>query len=350
MASTKRGLIMSLTTEVARIVSGLARIGLYNRYALFLVSPLIFLTGVRPGKPKDLKRPYPAACPACRSNDILRIAAVPYYKTHLVHWGSCLSIYNEIVDPVYKLVRFDLYDCQNCGLVFVPESYKGLVENVENHPLFFEKVAEPYLSQTQPVITSSMVSNIVVSPVENLTLIEGTFKQLFSIIVKYRKEITKYLDFGSNMGAFAEFVRIALPDSDVRCSEINQHYVAKCKERYPQLTIIDRPLTSDSATEKFDFIYCSDVIEHIWDPDELFSAFWCHLRENGLLMLVTPNGDSQSAKRKGVWWWSYIVPHHAQVFNLSSLNALVKRFNFHLVQHGEIGEELFIVCRKNEQA
>ena len=327
-------------------MAGLTRTVLYNRHTLFLVSPLILLTGATPVMPKDLKRPHPDCCPACSGTDVLPGSKVPYYKTHLVHWGSSLGLYKEIVDPRYRLAKFDLYRCRSCGLVFVPESYKDLVENVENHTMFIEKVVEPYLSQTQPFITSTMVSNIINAPLENLTPIEGAFKRFFAVLANYRKEISTYLDFGSNMGAFAEFVRIAMPDSDVSCCEINRYYVIKCKERYPRLRIIDRPLTSEGDAETFDCIYCSDVIEHIWDLDELFLVFKNRLRENGLLMLVTPNSDSQNAKVQGIWWWSYIVPHHAQIFNLRALTALCTRFGFQLVETGEISEELYVVCRK----
>lgn len=342
-----RKLIQHFTSKTSRAISGLARLALYNRFMFFMVAPLLALTGAGPGKPKDLKRPYPDACPACRGNDIYFVSTVPYYKTHLVHWGSSLRVYNKIVDPVYRLAKFDLHRCRTCGLVFVPESYQDLVENVENHPVFIEKVIEPYLSQTQPLITAEMVSNIITSPLEKLTPVEGTFKQLFAVLANYRKEIATYLDFGSNMGTFAEFVKIAMPDSDISCCEINQYYVIQCRERYPQLRMIDKPLTSEGAAETFDCIYCSDVIEHIWDLDELFLIFKKHLGENGLLMLVTPNSDSKNSRKQGIWWWSYIVPHHAQIFNFISVDALLKRFDFCIVQQGEIGEELYVVCRKN---
>jgi|GEM_PF-4354169 len=327
-------------------ISGLMRTVLYNRYLLFVIAPLLMLTGATRGKPKDLTRPCPTACPACCSNNFIFFSTVPYYKTHLVHWGSSLSVYNDIIDPVYKLAKFDLHRCRNCGLVFVPASYKGLVENVENHPLFFDKVVEPYLSQTQPLISTAMVSNIISSPLENIGSVDGKFKLLYTILANYREEISTYLDFGANMGAFAEFIRIAMPDIDVSCCEINQYYVIKCRERYPQLRVIDKPLTSKSVSEIFDCIYCSDVIEHIWDLDEIFLVLKNHIRENGLLMLVTPNSDSPSAKKQGVWWWSYIVPHHVQFFNLSALTALFTRFGFQLVETGEIGDELYVVCRK----
>ncbi len=301
---------MSLAEKMSAAVSILPRIVLYNRFVFYMASSLLSLAKVMP---KDLVRPYPARCPACISNDVVHSFTVPYYKTHLMHWGSTLSLYRKIVDRHFRLVRFDLNRCRSCGLTFVPESYRGLVEEVEKDPLFFDKVVEPYLNLTQPLVTSLTASEIISLPAENLTLIESTFKKLFSVIINYRKEITKYLDFGSNMGAFAEFVRIAMPDSDVTCCEINQHYALKCRERYPLLKIIDRPLTSESQKNTFDFIYCSDVIEHIWNLDEIISVFRSHLREHGLLMLVTPNSDSQNAKGKGTRWWSY-CPSSRSIF------------------------------------
>jgi predicted TPR repeat methyltransferase len=232
----------------------------------------------------------------------------------------------------------------------VPESYKNLVELVEAHPLFAERVVEPYLNQTQPVIDSSIVSRVVTSPLRDLSPLEAVYKRLYRIISNYSRDISKYLDFGSNMGAFAEFVRIALPGRDISCCEINPYYVKKCKERYHQLRIIDKPLTSDVNQEKFDFIYCSDVIEHIWDLDELFRVLNSCLRDMGKLMLVTPDLNNKNAQKQGFWWWSFIVPHHSQFFNLSSMTALLTRFDLQIIEHGQIEEELFVVCQKKTAA
>jgi SAM-dependent methyltransferase len=336
-ATTKR-----LCAFLVRLVSRAP----YGRMTLHLNRARLALHGARPPPQPDLARVAPGRCPACACEGASRLWAVPYYKTHLVHWDSTLPVYRKVVPPKYWLATFELRRCAGCGLVFVPETHRGLVETVEDHPLFRGSVVEPYLRQMQFRIDPDSASRILGSPLEELGPVEGSYRRLHQIIAGYRAEISSYLDLGSNMGAFAELIRLSFPSTHVTGCEINPHYAARCRANYPHLRVIDARLTPDSGAPPQDFIYCSDVIEHVWDLEELFRTFRSHLRDGGLLMLVTPNVDSAPARAQGLWWWSYIVPHHCQAFAFTSVKALLDRFGFTLLQHGEIGEELFVVCRK----
>jgi 2-polyprenyl-3-methyl-5-hydroxy-6-metoxy-1,4-benzoquinol methylase len=154
-----------------------------------------------------------------------------------------------------------------------------------------------------------------------------------------------FLDLGSNFGSFAEFMRITCPEINVFCCEIGRFFVTECRKRYPQLTVIEEKLSEDKTLGLFDFIYCCDVLEHIWEPDEFLKGVKKHLKTAGHLMIVTPNLDCNEARGKGADWWAYIVPHHAQIFNIKSLNALMKRHGFSLIQSEPILEEFYAIYK-----
>ena len=116
---------------------------------------------------------------------------------------------------------------------------------------------------------------------------------------------------GSNFGSFAEFIRLSLRDTVVFCCEIGEYYVKECRKRYPKLSVIEEKLTENKILGHFDFIYCCDVIEHIWDLDDFIKGIKTNLNVGAHLLVVTPNLDCIESKVKSSEWWAYIVPHHS---------------------------------------
>lgn len=289
---------------------------------------------------KDLYRTSPSLCPACNSPDVHHYCTLPYYKTFLKFWNSSLDDYYTIVKAPYAFSKFNLCYCKSCELIFVSESYKNLVENVENHPLYF-KLIKSYIDECQILIDDNYVNKIINN--NSTSEIEKRFMTNYSIIKSYATKIHSFLDLGSGMGSFAEFIRISLPQLNVSCCDINTYYINECKNRYPNLNCIVGPLSPYDASKKFDFIYLTDVIEHIWDLDNFIRTIKAHLTDNGYAMIITPNLDCIEAKKSGVNWWPYIVPHHSQIFNSKSLNALMKRYGFVQIESGYYSEEFWVI-------
>jgi len=155
------------------------------------------------------------------------------------------------------------------------------------------------------------------------------------------------LDLGSNRGTFCALIKVARSDIDVWACEINPIFVAESKKRYPWLHVIDKVLSEDTVTKQFDFIHCSDVIEHIWDLDGLMRAIKNNLKPQGYVLIRTPNGDCIDSKINGRNWWSYIVPHHVQIFSYLSLEKLFVRHGFVNVTYGFDQQELWALFKKS---
>lgn len=75
---------------------------------------------------------------------------------------------------------------------------------------------------------------------------------------------------------------------------------------------------------RFDIVFLVDVIEHVVDPVGLLGHCVGHLAEDGLLLLVTPDMSSLSAKLLGSRCWHYRLAH-VGYFDRRSLEAAFSR-------------------------
>jgi len=84
--------------------------------------------------------------------------------------------------------------------------------------------------------------------------------------------------------------------------------------------------------EKFDTIVAGELIEHLSNPGKFLDACWHHLKEEGKLILTTPNP----------FWFEFSIrknfrrlnvnPEHTAWYDESVLSTLAKRHHFEVVE------------------
>ena len=77
----------------------------------------------------------------------------------------------------------------------------------------------------------------------------------------------------------------------------------------PGGTIHDSPL--QAANDKFDIIFCTEVLEHMTDPTGALTTLFDNLSDNGVLILTVPNGRKDQHKalemrEDGSAYWGHI--------------------------------------------
>jgi len=303
----------------------------------------LFLSSMNHQADKDLFRKDPSLCPACKSPDIHLGNIIPYYKTHQ-KWGTDVDTYKQVVPQKYQPSVFEIYYCKNCEFVYVPANYKDIVQIVEEHPLYHERIIRPYLLQTQKNIDKNYALKILTQS-NFLDNVDQRYNKMRSVILSYIGDNNSFLDLGSNCGSFAEFMRITCSEIKAYGCEINKYFIRECRRRYPDLNLIEEKLSNNNITGRFDFIYCCDILEHLWDVDEFLMAIKKNINTIGHIMVVTPNLDCIESKVRGAEWWAYIVPHHAQIFNIKSLVALMNRHGLSLIESEPILEEFYAIFK-----
>lgn len=76
--------------------------------------------------------------------------------------------------------------------------------------------------------------------------------------------------------------------------------------------------------EKFDLIIATEVIEHLKNPSEFILQCLALLKENGEILLTTPNKDYYN---RDIAWKSESPPVHTFWFSKQSFKAIAKRYN-----------------------
>ena len=84
------------------------------------------------------------------------------------------------------------------------------------------------------------------------------------------------------------------------------------------------PLDQVTEPDGYDLVYGVHVIEHVGDPRAFVRSAARLLRPGGMLLLVTPAGDSDGLRWFGRAWWMLEDPTHVGFFSAHSLATLLR--------------------------
>jgi 2-polyprenyl-3-methyl-5-hydroxy-6-metoxy-1,4-benzoquinol methylase len=82
------------------------------------------------------------------------------------------------------------------------------------------------------------------------------------------------------------------------------------------------------ATDQFDVITMSHVIEHVHDPASVIKQAYKLLKPGGLLYIDTPNIDAYGHRHFKEHWRGLEIPRHLVIFNWSSMKNLLNEAGF----------------------
>lgn len=82
----------------------------------------------------------------------------------------------------------------------------------------------------------------------------------------------------------------------------------------------------------FEVITLWHVLEHLYNPKETMIEIKRILKNDGLLILSTPNTSGLGYKIAGKNWFHYDARHHCYLYNLTSLTTLLKKTGFKIIK------------------
>jgi len=100
----------------------------------------------------------------------------------------------------------------------------------------------------------------------------------------------KFLDIGCGDGSLTLFLAKLVKAKDIKAIEISEDGARKAREKGIECYTIDvdsEPLPFEDGT--FDFVFCGEIIEHLFDPDHLLSEVYRVLKTKGTAIVTTPN-------------------------------------------------------------
>lgn len=204
-----------------------------------------------------------------------------------------------------------------------------------------------------PTPTASQLENLYedYQPTEKYIkkLKKKTYTSVYKLmrLKKYRKNGgNTFLDVGCNIGAT---VRAAQKlGYDAMGIDLDGVSVAKAQELFEKCEF-EACSTFDLVKmgRKFDFIYCSEVIEHVPSPHEFVQSLADLMTSGALLYLTTPDTGHRKVPKDFLSWKEVKPPEHIVFFNESSMRHILQEHGFEIIKFfWNHRANLRVVCRK----
>jgi len=228
-------------------------------------------------------------CPLCQSKTIKG------FKKGYINPQNLNPENFKITDSQYG-ARWNLFICQECGFVF-----SNPFPREEDLVNFYSKLQDEEYSQEA----------------------EGRAKNFKSILKRLKKFSipgNRLLDIGAASGIFLNLARDEA--YDIYGIEPSISLVNEAKDKY-NISLFCGTLDNYPDDKKFSIITLLDIIEHLAEPEPFIKQVVSHLEKKGILVLVTPDISSFTARIAGKKWWHFRIAH-INFFNKKSLHTLMK--------------------------
>ena len=168
-------------------------------------------------------------------------------------------------------------------------------------------------------------------------------------------ETVRILDYGCGDAVMVKFFHEE--GYQVEGIDISEVVITNNKKEFPHLSfeLITPDTPAPYPDQSFDAIFCSEVIEHLYDVNFAFSDFNRLLRSSGQLMLTTPyHGLVKNLVIALFYFETHYKPtwQHIRFFTKKSLTSICLDHDFTPVKWSRVGRigplarSFFVTCRK----
>lgn len=225
--------------------------------------------------------------------------------------------------------HFRIFKCKSCGLVFVHPQPSD--DNLTFHYSSTYYSYRPFETLGRRDRFAALVRSgedgyalRLKNPRRAVAIVSN---RLFSRIVTMVPFIRqgRILDVGCGSGSFLyEMKQLGLEPYGI---DINREAIAHAKSKGLHAHLGD--LASCKFPDKFfDIITLRSVIEHVRNPRATLCEIYRVMKDEGLLILNTPNIASYEARLFGVYWSALDTPRHLFLFSLGTLQRVLHDCGF----------------------
>lgn len=226
----------------------------------------------------------------------------------------------------YKVAGFNIVRCNKCSLLYV----------------------NPRLSQQEliKIYDKGYFTNKEISRegkvfgywnyYEDRANLKKDFLRKINDILNFKSEGSNLLDIGCGEGDFiAQAGKKGLKSVGI---EINQSAIDSGMKKY-NIQIYKSDIENFDTKYRYDIITIYDTIEHLRNPDSCIKRSHDLLKNNGIIVIVTPDSGSVIAKILGRGWEEFQrVREHIYFFSAKTLTRMLRKNNFKVIQIKTIGK------------
>jgi len=164
---------------------------------------------------------------------------------------------------------------------------------------------------------------------------------LANSIVRLRPNII--LDIGCGSGVLAGLIRKELPDIEIHGVDFSIEALKRCKNLSQVYCVDLEECHIPFKDEIFDLIICTEVLEHLLQPEHVVAEIHRLLSIDGVGIITIPNFS--------FWRFRFLSligkipniashPGHFQIFNLETLSKLINKFPFQIMSISGVHQRL----------
>jgi SAM-dependent methyltransferase len=220
------------------------------------------------------------------------------------HQNSICGCTSTSIEQFFSSGETDFYLCNNCGLVF-------------RYPM-------PSLVELDCIYAKLYQENMIELKQTNQESNDFAIRQYANYIKKnYLSRESRLLDYGCGSGLLVSYLNSdGYNATGIERSEHARNYALLHRE----LNILRS--MDEIADGSVDLITMIEVIEHLPDPFKEMEHIYEKLSSNGALFITTPNLNGLRARMERGNWREATKKFHVVLFNLSSLQKLLKKSGF----------------------
>lgn len=143
-------------------------------------------------------------------------------------------------------------------------------------------------------------------------------------------------DIGAGFGLFLEEMKLRWPASDIVAIEPSVDMAKICRKK--GLTVLEITLEDVDSDERFDLMTAFELLEHLHDPLPFVEKVYSLLNPGGYLFLTTLNGLGFDIQILWELAKSVFPPHHLNFFNPRSVETLLVRKGFEIMEISTPGQ------------
>lgn len=219
---------------------------------------------------------------------------------------KCKICKSTDIVKINKVLTFKLLRCLKCQVVFIfPQPRKSSVEK-NNLQIYDSECSAKQYFNMQKIFHRRAETSI-------------------SILKKYIKK-GEILDVGCNYGFYLQSFK---KEGYNTCGiDISKNVAEYNKTKMGIKTIVGKFDTYNFKDKNFDIITMFDVLEHFSDPQEVIDKVKKNLKNNGVIIIQTPNFQSIMSRITGLKWSWLLIPQHQFIFSIKTLKILLKNNGF----------------------
>ncbi len=159
------------------------------------------------------------------------------------------------------------------------------------------------------------------------------------LIERYTPQRGRLLDVGCALGFFLETARRR--GWEVEGVDISAHAVSYARDRLGLAARCGMLEEAGFTADSFDVLTLWDVIEHV--PDPVANLEYCRslLRDEGILVISTPDLGSRVARATGTRWMGYkLAEEHLYYFTRQTIGLALRKAGFDVLHTQAIGKDV----------